>query len=319
MAGVLDSVNQRTQLVGENRLELLLFRLSGKQIYGINVFKVKEVLQCPPLNQLPRRHPVVRGVAHIRGGTISIIDMNLATGQGALENLEKCFVIITEYNRSTQGFLVSGVERIVNLNWGDVHPPPKGSGNENYLTAVTEIDGKLVEILDVELILSQVSPMNEEITEGVIEDGIAERVIKKHILIADDSTIARKQIQRVVESLGIQTTVVKDGRQALTYLEDMVADGKDPYSELIMVISDIEMPEMDGYTFTTEVRKNPQLNELYIVLHTSLSGVFNESMVKKVGADKFLAKFNPDELARRVNKRVMEMTGEAIIEDEEDD
>ena len=161
--------------------------------------------------------------------------------------------------------------------------------------------------------------MNEEISEGVIEDGIAERVIKKHILIADDSTIARKQIQRVVESLGIQTTVVKDGRQALTYLEDMVADGKDPYSELIMVISDIEMPEMDGYTFTTEVRKNPQLNELYIVLHTSLSGVFNESMVKKVGANKFLAKFNPDELARRVNKRILEMTGEAIIEDEEDD
>ena len=128
MAGVLDNVNQRTQLVGENRLELLLFRLSGKQIYGINVFKVKEVLQCPPLNQLPRRHPVVRGVAHIRGLTISIMDMNLATGQGALENLDKCFVIITEYNRSTQGFLVSGVERIVNMNWSDIHPPPPAAG-----------------------------------------------------------------------------------------------------------------------------------------------------------------------------------------------
>lgn len=319
MASVLDNVNQRTQLVGENRLELLLFRLSGKQIYGINVFKVKEVLQCPPLNQLPRRHPVVRGVAHIRGGTISIMDMNLATGQGPLEDIENCFVIITEYNRSIQGFLVHGVERIVNLNWGDVHPPPKGAGNENYLTAVTEIDGQLVEIIDVEKILSEVSPMSEEITDGVIEDGIAERVIKKHILIADDSTIARKQIQRVVESLGIKTTVKNDGRQALQYLEDMVADGKDPYSELIMVISDIEMPEMDGYTFTSEVRQNPQLKDLYIVLHTSLSGVFNESMVKKVGANKFLAKFNPDELARRVNKRVMEMTGEAIIEDDEDD
>jgi two-component system chemotaxis response regulator CheV len=319
MAGIMDSVNKRTQLVGENRLELLLFRLAGKQIYGINVFKVKEVLQCPPLNQLPKRHPVVRGVAHIRGGTISIMDMNLATGHGPLENIDNCFVIITEYNRSTQGFLVSGVERIVNMNWGDIHPPPNGAGRENYLTAVTEVDGKLVEIIDVEKILSEVSPMSEDVSADVIEDGIAERVIKKHILIADDSTIARKQIQRVVESLGIQTTVKKDGRQALEYLEEMVADGKDPYSELIMVISDIEMPEMDGYTFTSEVRNNPQLKDLFIVLHTSLSGVFNESMVKKVGADKFLAKFNPDELARQVNSRILEMTGEAILEEEDED
>lgn len=318
MAGVLDNVNQRTQLVGENRLELLLFRLGGKQIYGINVFKVKEVLQCPPLNEIPKRSPVVRGVAHIRGGTISIMDMNLATGHGPLENIENCFVIITEYNRSTQGFLVSGVERIVNMNWGDIHPPPRGAGKENYLTAVTEVDGNLVEIIDVEKILAEVSPINEEVSEELIEDGIAERVVKRHILIADDSTIARKQIQRVVESLGIQTTVKKDGREALQYLTDMVEDGKDPYSELIMVISDIEMPEMDGYTFTTEVRNNPQLKDLFIVLHTSLSGVFNESMVKKVGADEFLAKFNPDELAKRVNNRVLEMTGEAIVEDDEE-
>lgn len=317
MAGVLDNVNQRTQLVGENRLELLLFRLGGKQIYGINVFKVKEVLQCPPLNEIPKRSPVVRGVAHIRGGTISIMDMNLATGHGPLENIENCFVIITEYNRSTQGFLVSGVERIVNMNWGDIHPPPRGAGRENYLTAVTEVDGKLVEIIDVEKILAEVSPINEEVSEDLIEDGIAERVVKRHILIADDSTIARKQIQRVVESLGIQTTVKKDGREALQYLTDMVEDGQDPYAELIMVISDIEMPEMDGYTFTTEVRNNPQLKDLYVVLHTSLSGVFNESMVKKVGANEFLAKFNPDELAKRVNSRVLEMTGETIIDDEE--
>ncbi len=318
MAGVLENVNQRTQLVGENRLELLLFRLGGKQIYGINVFKVKEVLQCPPLNEIPKRSPVVRGVAHIRGGTISIMDMNLATGHGPLENIENCFVIITEYNRSTQGFLVSGVERIVNMNWGDIHPPPRGAGKENYLTAVTEVDGNLVEIIDVEKILAEVSPINEEVSQDLIEDGIAERVVKRHILIADDSTIARKQIQRVVESLGIQTTVKKDGREALQYLTDMVEDGKDPYSELIMVISDIEMPEMDGYTFTTEVRNNPQLKDLFIVLHTSLSGVFNESMVKKVGANEFLAKFNPDELAKRVNNRVLEMTGEAIVEDDEE-
>lgn len=316
MASVLDSVNQRTQLVGQNRLELLLFRLGSNQLYGINVFKVKEVLQCPQLNEIPQRMPVVRGVAHIRGNTVSILDMNLATGHGPLPNIEDCFVIITEYNRNTQGFLVRNVERIVNMNWGDIHPPPKGAGRENYLTAVTEVEGQLVEIIDVEKILAEVMPVNETVSEGVIEDGMAEKMVNRHVLIVDDSSIARKQIQRVVESMGLVTTLCKDGREALTYLKNMVDEGKDPYSELILVISDIEMPEMDGYTFTSEVRNDPNLQNLHIILHTSLSGVFNEAMVKKVGANDFLAKFHPDELANRVNDRIIQMTGEGVLDEE---
>ncbi|HWV16020.1 MAG TPA: chemotaxis protein CheV [Cellvibrio sp.] len=317
MAGVMDSVNQRTQLVGQNRLELLLFRLAGKQMYGINVFKVKEVLQCPPLNAIPGRNTVVRGVAHIRSGTLPIMDMNLAIGRRELPDVESCFVIITEYNRSAQGFLVRSVERIVNMNWGDIHPPPKGAGKEHYLTAVTEVDGQLVEIIDVEKILAEVSPAKEDVSEGVIEDGIADKVVQKHILIVDDSAIARKQIQRVVEGMGIRTTIKKDGQEALQYLQDLLKEGKDPLAELVMIICDIEMPEMDGYTFTAEVRNHAQLKKLHIVLHTSLSGVFNEAMVRKVGADDFLAKFHPDELARRVNDRVLAITGQSLLPPEE--
>ncbi len=309
MAGVLDSVNQRTQLVGQNRLELLLFSLGGSQLYGINVFKVKEVLQCPPLNEIPKRNPVVRGVAHIRGGTIPIMDLKMATGHPPLTDVGNCFVIITEYNRSTQGFLVKGVERIINMNWGDIHPPPKGAGKDNYLTAVTEVEGKLVEIIDVEKILAEVSPLREDVSADIIEAAQEEVSVQKHILIVDDSSIARKQIQKVVESLGVKTTLRKDGKEALEYLEDLVASGKDPYYEILLIISDIEMPEMDGYTFTAEVRGNPALKDMNIVLHTSLSGVFNEAMVKKVGANDFLAKFHPDELAKRVNNRIMEPTG----------
>lgn len=316
MAGVMDSVNQRTQLVGQNRLELLLFRLNSQQLYGINVFKVKEVLQCPPLNAIPGRNSVVRGVAHIRGGTLPIMDMNLAIGRRELPNIENCFVIITEYNRTAQGFLVRSVERIVNMNWGDIHPPPKGAGKEHYLTAVTQVDGQLVEIIDVEKILAEVSPMKEEVSQGVIQDGIAEKVVQKHVLIVDDSTIARKQIQRVVEGMGIRTTMKKDGAEALEYLKEILKAGKNPYNELVMIICDIEMPEMDGYTFTAEVRNNPDLKNLHIVLHTSLSGVFNEAMVRKVGANDFLAKFNPDELAKRVNDRVMFITGESLLPNE---
>jgi two-component system chemotaxis response regulator CheV len=317
MAGVMDSVNQRTQLVGQNRLELLLFRLGGQQLYGINVFKVKEVLQCPPLNAIPGRSSVVRGVAHIRGGTLPIMDMNLAIGRRELPDIESCFVIITEYNRTAQGFLVRSVERIVNMNWGDIHPPPKGAGKEHYLTAVTQVDGQLVEIIDVEKILAEVAPAREDVSPGVIEDGIADRVVQKHVLIIDDSSIARKQIQRVVESMGIKTTLRKDGAEGFQYLQDLLKEGKDPLAELIMIICDIEMPEMDGYTFTAEVRNNPKLAKLHIILHTSLSGVFNEAMVRKVGADDFLAKFHPDELAKRVNDRVLAITGESLLPSEQ--
>ena len=304
MASVMDSVNQRTQLVGQNRLELLLFSLGGQQLYGINVFKVKEVLQCPPLNEIPRRNPVVRGVAHIRGGTIPIMDLKQATGNPPQRDIENCFVIITEYNRTTQGFLVKGVERIVNMNWSDIHPPPGGAGSDNYLTAVTQVDGKLIEIIDVEKILAEVAPLPEEVSADVIEVAKQEDAVCRHVLIADDSAIARKQIQKVAESLGMQTTLAQNGREALDFLEGLVSQGKDPMQELLLVISDIEMPEMDGYTFTAEVRANPMLRDMHIVLHTSLSGVFNEAMVKKVGANDFLAKFHPDELANRINDRL---------------
>lgn len=304
MAGVLDSVNQRTQLVGENRLELLLFKLAGEQIYGINVFKVKEVLQCPRLTNLPHSDPVVRGVANIRGGTLAIMDMSMATGQAKLENKEDGFVIITEYNTATQGFLVRGVEKIVNLNWEEIHPPPKGSGRQHYLTAVTEVDGKLVEIIDVEKILSEVSPMKEDISDEILEDEVTAVAASKHVLIVDDSAIARKQIKRCVETIGVETTVLNDGRQALEYLQGLADKGEDVASKFLVMISDIEMPEMDGYTLTAAVRSDPQLADLHVVLHTSLSGVFNQAMVQKVGADNFLAKFNPDQLASMVTERI---------------
>ena len=305
MAGVLDSVDQRTQLVGANRLELLLFRLNGPQIYGINVFKVKEVLQCPRLTILPKSHRVVIGVAHIRSGTIPIMDMGLATGNISVGEPKQCFVIITEYNTATQGFLVSGVERIVNMNWEEIHPPPKGTGREHYLTAVTEVEGRLVEIIDVEKILSEVSPMEEKISDDILassQSGSEHEAPK--VLIADDSKIARKQVTKCLESLGVEVTAMNDGHQALMHLREMVESGVNPAEHYAMMISDIEMPEMDGYTLTTAVRNDSNMNKMHIILHTSLSGVFNQSMVKKVGADDFIAKFNPDVLASKVSERV---------------
>ena len=309
MAGILDSVNQRTQLVGQNRLELLLFRLDSSQLYGINVFKVKEVLQCPKLTIMPKSSPVVRGVANIRGGTIPILDLSMATGRRGLDDLKNSFVIITEYNSKIQGFLVQSVERIVNMNWEEIHPPPKGTGREHYLTAVTRVDKQLVEIIDVEKILAEVSPTNEAISEGVIDVATQSRAVSKRVLICDDSSVARKQVVRCLETVGVEVVALNDGREAYNYLLNMVQEGKSPERELLMLISDIEMPEMDGYTLPAEIRNDPRMQKLHIILHTSLSGVFNQAMVKKVGADDFLAKFKPDELAARVIDRINAVDG----------
>lgn len=304
MAGVLDSVNQRTQLVGQNRLELLLFRLDGGQLYGINVFKVKEVLQCPKLTIMPRSSPVVRGVANIRGGTIPILDLSMATGKPPLQDLKNSFVIITEYNTKVQGFLVHAVERIVNMNWEEIHPPPKGAGRDHYLTAVTRLDQQLVEIIDVEKILAEVAPTSEVISAGVVDVETQGRAVSKHVLIVDDSSVARKQLVRCLQTIGVEVTALNDGRQALDYLRKMAGEGRHPDQELLMLISDIEMPEMDGYTLTAEIRGDARMQKLHILLHTSLSGVFNQAMVKKVGADDFLPKFRPDDLASRVVERI---------------
>ena len=311
MAGVMDSVNQRTQLVGQNRLELLLFRLAGNQLYGINVFKVKEVLQCPRLTAMPKLHPVVRGVAHIRGGTLPILDLNRATGGPGLDNLDTAFVIITEYNYKVQGFLVRSVERIVNMNWSEIHPPPKGTGREHYLTAVTRVDNQMVEIIDVEKVLAEVVPTNEKISDGVIDAESQADAVARTVLIVDDSSIARKQVARCLQEIGVEIVALNDGCQALDWLKARADQGEDVSQSLLMMISDIEMPEMDGYTLTAEVRNDSRMNKLHIMLHTSLSGVFNQAMVKKVGADDFLAKFKPDDLAQRVIERLRSLRGDA--------
>ena len=304
MAGLMASVNSRTQLVGQNRLELLLFRFNDRQLYGINVFKVREVIRCPKLSILPKSNINICGVANIRGTSIPILDLAMATGLPGVKDTESAFVILTEYNSRVQGFLVYAVEQIVNLNWEDIHPPPKGSGENNYLTAVTHIDNQLVEIIDVEKVLTEISPSSEEISLGVVDDEVSRLARQLRVLTVDDSMVARKQVTRCLETVGVEVVALNDGRQALDYLRAMLEEGRKPDEEFLMMISDIEMPEMDGYTLTAEIRNDPRMANLHIVLHTSLSGGFNQAMVKKVGADDFLAKFRPDDLAGRVVARI---------------
>ena len=307
MAGVMDGVNSRTQLAGNNRLELLMFHLDGRQRFGINVFKVQEVIQCPPLTQIPHAHPSIKGVANMRGKTITLIDLGMAIGRPPLRNPESASVIITEYNRTVQGFLVNGVDRIINLNWEEILPPPRGLGS-NYMTAVTRVEEALVEIIDVEKVLSEIIPVENTVSMHLIEQGQRDgQQAPHHALVVDDSSVARNQVKQTLDQLGIESTEASDGSEGLKILKSWADEGIDIPSRLTMVISDVEMPQMDGYTMTAEIRSDPRLQGLYVILHSSLSGGFNNALTEKIGADQFIPKFNPDELAKAVLKRIGEV------------
>ena len=308
MSKLLDSIDQRTRLVGENRLELLMFRLGGRQLFAINVFKVQEVLKIPTLRQVPHSHPHIRGVAHLRGQTVPVIDLRAAIGMSELKDLENANLIVAEYNRSVQAFLIGSVDRIVNLNWELILPPPKGAGRSHFLTAITKVDEQLVEILDVERVLAEIIPYNTNVSDKILDSELAAEAKKRKlkILLAEDSSTAVMQVKETLSNIGIEVLAVQDGLQALNMLQQWVAAGHKVTDEILMLVTDAEMPEMDGYRLTAEIRKNPALSDLYVVLHTSLSGSFNKAMVEKVGCNDFLSKFQTDELAAVVQKRLRE-------------
>ncbi|WP_076537550.1 chemotaxis protein CheV [Shewanella sp. UCD-KL21] len=308
MKKMLDSVDQRTKLVGENRLELLLFKISATQLFAINVFKVKEVVKLPPLSALPGSNPNISGVANIRGMSIPVINLRGAIGFSPMPVSDDCNLIITEYNRSVQGFLVGKVEHIVNMTWGDIMPPPKSAGANNYLTAITKLQDNdvqiLVSIIDVEKVLAEIIDYDITLSEGVLDQQLVAHMPGRKVLIVDDSATARKQVRDTLNQLGIKIIEASDGLQALNMLKGWAAEGKSVADELLMMITDAEMPEMDGYKLTAEVRADERMASLYITLNTSLSGSFNNAMVEKVGCDKFISKFQPDLLVDAVQQRL---------------
>ena len=306
MSNLLQKIDSRTKLVGENRLELLIFKLAGRQKYAINVFKVREVVQVPELTVLPSRHPAVCGVAHLRGSSFSIIDMQAALGREPLFGLDKpTNLIISEYNSSVQGFLVGQVDRIVNTNWESIMPPPATSGANNFLTALAKIDDAFVQIIDVEKVLADIIPYSTDVSNDVLDTDLKAWARQNNIkvLIVDDSSTARSQLRGTLAELGVGCIQARNGAEGLETLRNLV--GQAPINDAIMMmITDAEMPEMDGYRLTHEVRNTPELAHLHIVMHTSLSGAFNQALVKKVGCDGFLSKFQPDEVAEVIQKQL---------------
>lgn len=312
MSGVLNTVDQRTNLVGENRLELLLFSLNSRQIFAINVFKVKEVIKVPQLTKLPGSHHNITGVASLRGVPVPVIDLRSAIGfpPSRLDSQEQN-LIITEYNRTIQGFLVGQVRNIINTAWTEIQPPPRLAGRSNYLTAITHVkevnSSHIVEIIDVEKVLAEIIDYDVSISEGILDHDLVAEMVGRKILIVDDSSTARNQIKGTLSQLGLEIVECRDGLEALNLLKLWSDEGRDVTSELLLMITDAEMPEMDGYKLTSEIRNDPRMKSLFITLNTSLSGSFNEAMVQKVGCDRFISKFQPDLLVQVAQDRLRDV------------
>ncbi|MGB0925055.1 MAG: chemotaxis protein CheV, partial [Pseudoalteromonas shioyasakiensis] len=299
---------KRTQLVGENRLELLLFYLHSRHLFALNVFKVKEVVKLPPISKIPHAHPKVSGVVNIRGESIPVIDLRKAINMPEAKNIEDTNLVITEYNRTVQGFLIGKVDQIINMTWSDIMPPPTAIGKNHYLTALTKVkrDGQehLVEIIDVEKVLAEIVEYEVQISNDILDKSIVNEFAGRKILHADDSPTARKQVSDTLSQLGIEIIPARNGLEALEMLKGWADQGKDVEKELLMVITDAEMPAMDGYRLTHEIRNDSRMKNLHIVLNTSLSGSFNQALVEKVGCNAFLSKFQPILLVEEVQARL---------------
>ncbi len=300
MSGVLDTVDRRTRLVGENRLELLIFKLNGRQTFALNVFKVQEVLKLQSLTDIPHSHYCVRGVTSIRDKTMPVIDLGQAIGMRPLDQVIGATMIVTEYNRSVQAFLVAEVVRIVNMNWSEIMAPPSFAGRNHYLTAITRCEEGLVEVIDVEKVLAEIAPPRTEITQELSEQALLPPLRERFVLLVDDSPVAITQAKNTLQKIGVGIEVARNGNEALRKLRHWSREEPERYRQLLLLLTDAEMPEMDGYRLTAEVRSDALMHDLYVIMHTSLSGSFNQSMARKVGCDALLSKFQPDELVDAV-------------------
>ena len=305
-------IDQRTRLAGANKMELLMFSLGTEEIYGINVFKIREVMKLPPITKIPDADSRIMGVVNLRGENIPLVDLKQAIGLGELAH-EGAKLIITEYNENKQGFLVSSVDRIVRMSWDRVNVPPRmiRTSRQGAVTAVTKLDdGRMVLILDVEKVLAEITERSdEEIYSGVEASPLT---AGKHALIADDSMVARKQLSKALERMGMTYDEVTTGREALVHAKTIAerADsmGKPVQDVLQLILTDIEMPEMDGFTFAKHLREDIRFAKIPILMHSSLSGKCNVEKGRAVGVTDYVTKFDARHL-REVIHRVFGQAG----------
>ncbi len=305
MSELLRRIDARTKLAGANKLEILLFTLgtdtsSGrKEVFGINVFKVREVMRIPKITRAPDMPPAVEGMISLRGVLVPVVD--LAKYMGIQTDTPPSIMIVTEYNGQTQGFLVGEVDTILRIDWSEMKVPPTmlTAKMGGLVTAVTELkDKRLVMMLDVERILSDTTNHDDShIYAHLTPLGQTDRTV----FYADDSSVARKQIARTLEALGIKGIETFNGLQAWEELQKIAAQADiagRPVRDFIQVIlTDVEMPEMDGYVLTKKIKADPRFAGIPVLMHSSLSSEANRHLGFSVGVDEYVPKFEPHRLA----------------------
>jgi len=295
---LLDSIDARTKLAGSNKMELLLFSLGTHETFGINVFKVREVSPTPPITLTPNMPAGVEGVISLRGSIIPVITLaSFIKLEGAPAGIGET-MIVTEFSRHTQGFLVDSVDRIIRVDWDKVKPPENMlAGQDGMITAITELDdGRLVSILDVERVLVEVLGEKPIPTLPRVE---TQR--ETTVFFADDSVVARKEIVSVLDKMGVKYIQANDGLEAWDKLVNMAKRAANEQSsmknQIQLILVDAEMPEMDGYVLTRNIKQDSRFAGIPVVMHSSLSSEANRTMGQRVGVDAYVAKFDPAVLA----------------------
>lgn len=295
---LIENIDARTKLAGSNKMELLLFTLGTNETFGINVFKVREVSPTPPITLTPNMPYGAEGVISLRGSIIPVISLaKFIKLEKIPEGLGQT-MIVTEFSQHTQGFLVQDVDRIIRVDWDKVKPPENMlAGQEGLITAITELDdGRLVSILDVERVLSEV--LGEKPMPPLPQ---LEHTRELTVFFADDSAVARKEIIMVLDKLGVKYIHANDGKEAWDKLSALAkrsnADSHPLREQIQLILVDAEMPEMDGYVLTKNIKTDPRFAGIPVIMHSSLSSEANRTMGQRVGVDAYVAKFDPAVLA----------------------
>lgn len=290
--GLGDAVDLRARQASSNTMDLLLFSLGTGELFGINVFKVREITRTPKVTRAPNLPQGVNGVVSLRGSIIPVVSLAtlLRLTDGACSNET---MMVTEFSRHVQGFLLHGVGRIARVAWDRVWAPDAAlTGGECFISALTELpDGRLVSIIDVEQVLATVYgdaeiPALEPITP-----------VGATVFFADDSAVARRQIVRVLDRVGLKHHHAVNGREAWERLQAIAAraqtEGVPLSSRVSIILTDAEMPQLDGYVLARYVKDDPRFAGIPVVMHSSLASDANRAMGSTVGADAYVPKFDP--------------------------
>ncbi|WCE31479.1 chemotaxis protein [Vibrio sp. SCSIO 43137] len=276
---------------------MLLFKLSlNQQSFAIGTLKVREIVPYMPTTQIPYSHHHVIGTVTIRNLTVPVIDMAAAIGFRPIaeEEYNDCYLIVTDCLRTVVAFMVRSIEKIIDCDWHSIEPSPETAGSNVFVTGITRHQDQIVQMLDVELLLSKIYPQDASARIPILTDVEREHLKPLNILLVDDSSIARKQLSDALDSINISYSVCKNGMDALDLMRNFVEEGK----PVDMLVSDIEMPGLDGYELAFEVQNDPQLCHSYRILHTSLSSEMSSDRAHQVGAHEALTKFDATELVQ---------------------